>query len=131
MPLGDVTYQDAALDAVVDSWPGSGATYRYWFSDPQAEDDPTDVEIDVTVAGLSNAAFDPADWDAAADGAKTTTTAVALGTATDGLDDTIRFWGVVDSGGLVVYSDALDDPFGVNSGDSPTFSPQLSFGVAG
>lgn len=130
MPIGDVSYQNAGLDALVDSWPSSGATYRYWYSDPQAEDTPSDVEIDITAAGLSNADFDPTDWASASDGAKTTTAPVALGTATDDLDDTIRYWGVVDGSDLVVYSDALDDPIGVSSGDSPEFSPQIVFGLA-
>lgn len=130
MPLGDVSYQNAGLDDLVAGWPATGAVYTYWFSDPQAEDTPSDVEIDVTTAGLSNATFDPDDWAAAADGGKTTTAAVSLGTATSDLDDVIRYWGIVDSTGLIVYSDALDDPIGVSSGDTPAFSPQLSFGVA-
>jgi len=130
MPLGDVSYQNAALDDVVAGWPATGAVYTYWFSDPQAEDTPADVAIDVTDAGLSNAAFDPDDWAAATDGGKTTTAAVSLGTATSDLDDVIRYWGVVDSDGLVVYSDALDDPIGVSSGDVVSFSPTLSWGVA-
>lgn len=130
MPLGDVSYQNAGLDDLVAGWPATGAVYTYWFSDPQAEDTPSNVEIDITAAGLSNASFDPSDWATATDGGKTTTAAVSLGTATSDLDDVIRYWGIVDSTGLIVYSDALDDPIGVSSGDTPTFSPQLSFGVA-
>lgn len=127
MPLGDVTYQNDALDAVVDSWPASGADYRYWFSDPQAEVDPTDVEIDLTGTGLSNAAFDSSDWAAAASGAKSPTAPISLGTASADIDDRFNYWGVVDSGGLIVYSDVIDDPFGVNDGDTPAFTPQVTF----
>ena len=131
MPLGDVSYHNSTLDAVVDSWPATGAVYTYWWSDPQAEATPSDVEVDLTDTGLSNGDFDATDWADAADGAKTTTADIALGTATADIDDIIRYWGVVDSSGLIVYSDALDDPIGVTSGDTPSFSPQLSFGVSG
>ena len=130
MPLGDVSYQNAGLDDLVAGWPATGAVYTYWNSDPLAEDTPSDVEIDVTAAGLSNASFDPDDWAAATDGGKTTTAAVSLGTATDDLDDVIRYWGIVDSSDLIVYSDALDDSIGVSSGDVVSFSPTLSFGVS-
>lgn len=133
MPLGDVTYQNAALDAVVASWPASGATYRWWTSDPQLQDDPTDVEVDLSVAGLTNPAFDPADWAAAADGAITTTAPITIGTSTDALTDVGAYWGVVDSGGLIVYSDDLpdDDVLEVDeAGTDAEFSPVLTFGAA-
>lgn len=129
MPIVDVSYLNASLDAVVDAWPASGATYRYWLSDPTVATLPTDVEVDVTTAGLSNAAFDPADWAAAASGAKTTTAAVALGTSTTSLDDTITYWGIVDGTGLIVFYDFLDDPISVeDAGTVVDFSPSLSFG---
>jgi len=128
MPLGDVTYQDDALDAVVGSWPSSGATYRYWYSDPQAESDPTTVEIDLTGTGLSNGSFSAGAWASASGGAKATSSPISLGTATADIDDRFNYWGVVDSGGLIVYSDVIDEPFGVNDGDVVSFTPQLSWG---
>lgn len=136
MPLGDVTYQNDALDAVVDSWPPSGAVYALWTSNPQLEDDPADVEVDLSVAGLSNPAFDPSDWSAASGGGKSPTGPLALGTTTAALDDVGAYWGVKDSGGLIVYSDDLADSDQVvvtddDIGGSPTFTPStISFGDA-
>lgn len=133
MPLGDVSYQNAALDAVVDSWPSTGATYRLWTSDPQSEDDPTDVEVDLSVAGLTNPDFDPSDWASATLGGKTTSSAVSLGTSTAALDDVGAYWGVVDSDGLIVYSDDLPDDGQIvvtDAGTPASFTPTLSFGDA-
>lgn len=127
MPLGDVSYQNDAVDAVIGSWPASGAVYAYWSSDPQAEDDPTTVEIDLTSTGLSNGAFASSDWSAADDGASTAT--ISLGTATADIDDSFNFWGIKDSSGLIVYSDSIDDPFGVNDGDSVSFDATITFAV--
>lgn len=136
MPLGDVSYQNAALDAVVDSWPASGAVYAFWTSNPQLEDTPADVEVDLSVAGLTNPAFDSTDWAAATGGGKSLSSALALGTSTAALDDVGAYWGVKDSTGLVVYSDDLADDAQIvvtddDIGGSPTFDPgALSFGDA-
>jgi hypothetical protein len=125
MPLGDVSYQNDAVDAVIGSWPASGAVYAYWYSDPQAEDDPADVEIVLTSTGLSNGAFASSDWSSAADGASTAT--ISLGTATADIDDTFNYWGIKDGSGLIVYSDAIDDPFGVNNGDVVSLDAIITF----
>lgn len=131
MPLGDVSYQDAALDAVVDSWPGSGAVYAFWTSDPRLEVDPTDVEVDLSVAGLSNPAFDSSDWAAASGGGITPSAPIGLGTSTGPLDDVGAYWGVKDSGGLIVYSDDLADSDQIVVTEAATvvsFTPTISFG---
>lgn len=131
MPLGDVTYVNASLDAVVAAWPGSGATYRLFASDPTLQATPTDVEL-TSDGGYAPVAFDPADWASAVDGGKTTTAAVGFGTSTAAYSDVATFWGILDSGDLLVYSDFLDDPIEVDdTGAAVSFSPTLTFGDAG
>lgn len=130
MPLGDVSYVDAALDAVVASWPSSGATYRLYASDPQAATVPADVELD-SDGGYAPVAFAPADFASAADGTKARSTALDFGTTTAAYSDIAKFWAVVDSGGLIVYSDGLDDPIEVDdAGDPASFTPTLTFAGA-
>jgi len=128
MPLGDVTYQDAALDAVVGSWPASGAHYHLFVSDPALEPTPLDVEL-TSGGGYVAATFAPADFAAASGNAVATTAPVSFGTSTAAYDDTATFWGIVDSTGLLVFSNDLDDPIAVeNSGTVVTFTPAISFG---
>ena len=124
MPLGDVTYQDAALDAVVASWPASGAVYRLY------NDDPTlgGVELD-SDGGYAPVAFDPADWDAAADGVKQAT--VSFGTSTDSWSDSATWWAVVDGSDLFVYYAALADEAVIavdEAGTEVTLNPAIAFG---
>jgi hypothetical protein len=127
MPLGDVSYQDAALDAVVDSWPASGANYHLYASDPALEVDPTDVEL-TSDGGYAPVAFDSADWDAATSGLKSTTAAVDFGTSTAAWSDVATFWAVIDTGGLIVFSDFIDEPIEVDdTGTDASFTPSLSF----
>lgn len=127
MPLGDVSYVDAALDAIVDSWPGSGANYHLYASDPSIEVDPTTVEL-TSDGGYAPVAFDPSGWDASASGQKSTTAPVDFGTSTDAYSDVATFWAVVDSGGLIVFSDFIDEPIEVDEADSDaSFTPSLSF----
>lgn len=126
MPLGDTSYIDAALDAVVASWPATGATYNLYRSDPSIEATPSDVEL--AGSGYTPAAFDPAGWDAATDGGKSTTAAVSLGTSSDAYADLGTYWAVVDSSGLLVFSDALTEPIGAQAaGTVVAFTPTLTF----
>jgi hypothetical protein len=130
MPLGDDIYVDAALDAVVDSWPATGAAYHLYSSNPQLQADITDVEL-TSDGGYAAVTFDPADWAAASTGGKTTTADVSFGTSTGAYSDVAPYWGIVDSGGLLVFSDDLPDPIEVTaSGTVVGFSPTLSFGDA-
>jgi hypothetical protein len=127
MPLGDVSYVDAALDAVVDSWPASGATYHLYASDPQAATTPSDVELDSS-GGYAPVAFAPADFSAAASGMKARASALDFGTTTAAYSDIAKYWGIVDTGGLLVFSDAMDDPIEVDAaGDPAAFTPTLTF----
>ena len=127
MPLGDVTYQNASLDAVVDSWPASGAEYRLYSSDPSLATLLSDAEL-TSAGGYAPVAFAPADWADADAGSKTTTADVDFGTSTDAYSDTATYWAIVDSGDLIVYSDELDDPIAVGEASTAvSFSPTLSF----
>lgn len=131
MPIGD-TYLDDSLMGVVNSWPPTGATVRFWSADPTLQDDPTVVEVDLSVAGLTNPTFDPADW-ASTDGAAAPSSAYALGTSTAALDDVGAYWGVVDSTGVIVYSDDIassDQIVVTDAGTVVSFTPSLSFGAA-
>lgn len=126
MPLGDVTYVNAALDALVDSWPATGAVYALYESDPALETVPTDVEL--SGGGYTPPAFASADWDAATGGGKSTTVPVSFGTSTAAYTQTATYWAVVDSGGLLVFSDALTDPIDVDAaGTDVAFTPSLTF----
>jgi hypothetical protein len=127
MPLGDVSYVDAALDAVVASWPSTGATYNLYASDPQGVDDPTTVELDA-VGGYAPVAFAPSDFSSASAGVKVRSSALDFGTTTAAYSDIAKFWAVVDSAGLIVYSDALDEQIEVDeAGDPASFTPTLTF----
>lgn len=129
MPLGDVTYQDAALDAVVGSWPATGAHYHLFVSDPALEATALDVEL-TSGGGYAAATFAPADF-AAASGDATTAT-IDFGTSTDAYDEAAGWWGIVDSSGLLVYSDDLDSPVAVEgAGVTVTRDVTVAFGDAG
>lgn len=126
MPLGDA-YVDAALDAVVDSWPSSGATYRLYASDPTLATTPSDVELAAT-GGYAPAAFSPSNWAPSADDSKATTAPVSFGTSTGAYSDLATYWGVVDSGGSLVYSDELTQSINVSAaGIAVAFTPALAF----
>lgn len=132
MPLGDVTYQDAALDAVVASWPSSGATYRLFASDPTLATTPADVELTAT-GGYAPVAFSPSGWAAASGGSKTVTTPVSFGTSTGAYSDTAPYWGIVDGSGLLVYSDDLPNDQLVSvggTGTAVTIAPAIYFQAA-
>jgi hypothetical protein len=129
MPLGDVTYVNAALDAIVDSWPATLATYRLYASDPTLATLPGDVEL-TSDGGYAPVGFDPADWAAAVDGAKSPTAAVSFGTSSAAYSDVGTYWGIVDDAGLLVFSDDLPDAEVVEVDDAGTtvaFTPTLSF----
>lgn len=127
MPLGDVTYQNDALDAVVASWPATGATYRLYFDNPADAATPADVELGPD-GGYAPAAFSPSDWADADGGSKTTAPAVSFGTSMDAYSATATFWAVIDGSGAIVYYDALTDPIAVEgSGTATTFAPTLTF----
>lgn len=127
MPLGDVTYVDAALDAVVGSWPASGANYHLFVSDPALETVALDVEL-TSGGGYVAQAFAPADFDPAADSSVSTAAPVDFGTSTDAYDDTATYWGIVDGTGLLVFSNDLDDPIAViEAGTAVSFTPTLTF----
>jgi hypothetical protein len=127
MPLGDVSYVDAALDAVVDSWPASGATYRLYASDPQAAAAITDVELG-SDGGYAPVDFAPTDFSDAASGVKARSSALDFGTTTAAYSDIAKFWGVVDTAGLLVYSDDMANPIEVDTaGDPASFTPTLTF----
>jgi len=131
MPLGDVTYQNDSLDDLVGGWPATGAKYHLYTSDPALEDDPTDVELTST-GGYAAVDFDPSDWAAADDGTKSTTSPVSFGTATAEWSDVATYWAIVDSDGLIVFSDALTSPIGALGADfAPAFTPSLSFASDG
>lgn len=126
MPLGDVTYVNAALDALVGSWPATGALYRLYESDPALETVPASVEL--SGSGYTPPAFASAGWAAAADGGKATTSPVSFGTSTAAYTQTATYWAVVDSGGLLVFSDALTEPIDVPAaGTVVAFTPSLTF----
>ena len=130
MPLGDVTYVNAALDALVDSWPATDAAYHLYSSDPSLETTPSDVEL-TSDGGYAAVDFDPTDWADAASGTKTTTADVDFGTSTDAYSDTATYWAIVDTDGLIVFSDELDTPIAViESSTAVAFSPSLSFADA-
>jgi len=131
MPIGDA-YLDDSLMGVVGAWPATGAVYAFWSADPTLADDPTSVEVDLSVAGLTNPDFDPAGW-SAADGAAATTAALSLGTSTGALDDVGAYWGIKDSTGALVYSDDIADADQIvvtDSGTTVSFTPSLTFGAA-
>lgn len=130
MPLGDVSYVNAALDAVVGSWPSSGATYRLFSDDPAQEAVPTDVELAAT-GGYAPVTFSPSGWASASGGAKTTSSAVSFGTSTGAYSDVATYWGIYKSG-LLVYSDDLDgQQIEVGAtGTVVSFTPTLTFGDA-
>ena len=127
MPLGDVSYIDAALDDIVAGWPATGATYRLFFSDPQQQTTPTDVELGA-VGGYAPVTFAPSNFAAAASGSKSTTSPVSFGTSTAAYSDTARYWGILDGSGLLAFSDFLDDAIEVDdTGIAVSFTPTLLF----
>jgi len=127
MPLGDVTYVNAALDALVDSWPATGASYRLYASDPQAVDDPSTVELG-SDGGYAALDFAPTDFSDAASGLKSRSSALDFGTTTAAFSDIAKYWGITDTDGLLVFSDVMDDPIEVDAADDPaTFTPTLTF----
>jgi hypothetical protein len=127
MPIGDVSYQDAALDAVIGSWPASGANWHLFVSDPDVEATPLSVEL-TAGGGYAAVTFSPAGFDVATAGQAVTLAAVTFGTSTAAYDAVATYWGIVDATGLLVYSDELDTPIEVlAAGTTPAFTPALSF----
>jgi hypothetical protein len=127
MPIGDASYQDAALDAVIGSWPNSGANWHLFASDPSVETTPLTVEL-TSGGGYASVAFSPSDFGVAAADQAMTTSPVAFATSTDAYDSIATYWGIVDSTGLLVYSDELTEPIEVlAAGFVPAFTPALSF----
>lgn len=123
MPLGDVTYQDAALDAIIASWPATGAVYRIFDADPTT----TGVELP-SDGGYAPVAFTRSAWAAADAGLASTTDPVTLGTSTDGYGAVGTHWAITDSGGLLVYSAELDDELEVSEADTLVqFTPSIFF----
>lgn len=132
MPLGDVTYQNAALDAVVASWPSSGAKYHLYSGDPAQAALLSDVEL-TSDGGYAPVTFSPSGWASASGGSKTTTAAVSFGTSTGAYSDVATYWAVVDSSGRIVFSDDLDgqEVEVDDTGTTVAFTPTLNFSTAG
>lgn len=123
MPLGDVSYQDAALDAVVASWPSSGAEYALFVGDPLAGG----TELTST-GGYARVAFAPADLDAAADGAKAWAAPIDFGTSTGAWSDVATHFAIIDGSDLFVYTDDLPDEIAVDeTGTAVTATPAALF----
>ena len=121
MPLATTAAQDAALDAVVGTFPDDG-TYRLFTGIPT---DGGELSGD---GGYSPADHSTADWAAASGGVVATTAPVSLGTSTDAYADTAFYWAICDSAGAVVYWDELTSPISVTaSGTVVEFTPRLFF----
>jgi hypothetical protein len=127
MPLGDVSYVNAALDALVASWPSSGAHYHLFVSDPAPETTALTVEL-TSGGGYAAVTFSPSDWASASGGSITTTAPVSWGTSTAAYDDIATYWGIVDGSGLLVFSDSLDTPVEVDGASvAVARTPTISF----
>ena len=129
MPLGD-SYQAAGLDAVVASWPSSGARYALFDDVPVAAGG---AGVELSGAGYTSPAFASSGWSAASGDAKTVTAAISFGTSTGAYASVGTHWAVVDSGGALVFWDDLsaDQVVEVSaSGSAVTISPTLSFADA-
>ena len=121
MPLATTTAQDAALDAVVATFPDDG-TYRLFTGIPTSGGELT------SDGGYAPADHSTADWAAASDGAVTTAAPVSFGTSTDAYADTAFYWAICDSSGAVVYWDLLPAPISVTAaGTAVKFTPILYF----
>lgn len=119
MPLGDATYQAAALDAVIASWPTT-ATYRLFTGDPTLGG----VELAAT-GGYAPATFSPSDWTTS--GVSSTAT-ISFGTSTAAYADTATYWALVDTSGAIVYYDDLTPEVDIpDFGYDVTISPSLFF----
>lgn len=126
MPLG-AGYVDTALDAIVASWPSTGAEYRLYASDPTLAALPGDVEL-TSDGGYAGVAFAPADFASASGNAKPTTAPIVFPTPTDAWSDVATFWGIIDGSDALVYSNDLDTPIAVDeAGADASFTPTLSF----
>lgn len=131
MPIGP-DYVDGSLDDMVNGWPATGAVYAWWTADPLLQADPSTVEVDLSVGGLTNPDFAPTDYSDSSGGVKSAAAAISVGTSTAALDDVGTYWGIKDSGGSIVYSDDLTDDAILEvdeSGDAVSFTPpNLTFG---
>lgn len=129
MPLGDA-YVDAALDAVVGSWPASGGKWRLYASDPRLATVPSDVEL-ASTGGYAAQSFAPSDFAAASGDAKTVGSPISFGTSTDAYSDVAPYWGITSSDpDDLVFSDDLppDQIVEVDeAATSVTIAPTLSF----
>lgn len=126
MPLGDVSYMNAALNAVVASFPATGAKWRLYTSDPALEVTPSTVELAAT-GGYAGVTFAPAQFGTASADLVQTSSPVSFGTSSAAWSDVATFW-AIEKAGLLVYSDALDTPIAVDAaGVAVAFTPGLSF----
>lgn len=122
MPLATTAAQNAALDAVVGTFPATGATYRLYTDVPALA-----TEL-ASAGGYAPVAFVPAGWAAAVDGAKSTTAAVSFGTSTDAWSDVATYWAIADAAGNPLYFDLLPEQIAVGaSGTAVSFQPALYF----
>lgn len=118
MPFATTAAQNAALDAVVATFP-DGGTYRLY--------DASLVEL-TSDGGYAPADHSTADWAAATGGQVTTTLPVSFGTSTDAYSDAASYWGIADSLGVLVYYDLLDEQIAVGaSGTAVSFQPTLFY----
>jgi hypothetical protein len=121
MPFATTAAADAALDAVVATFPDDG-TYRLYFDTPSLT---TELTAD---GGYLPAAHGIADWAAASAGVVTTAAPVSFGTSTDAYSDVATWWGIADAAGNPVYYDLLPDQVGVYAaGTVVEFTPALFF----
>lgn len=118
MPLATTAAQNAALNAVVGTFPDDG-TYRLYDGDL--------VEL-TSDGGYAPAAHSLTDWAASSDGAVSTTVPVSFGTSTDAYSDAASYWGIADAAGALVYYDLLPEQIAVGaSGTAVSFQPALYF----
>ena len=118
MPLATTAAQNAALDAVVGTFPDDG-TYRLY--------DASLVEL-TSDGGYAPADHSLTDWAASNAGTKTTAAPVSFGTSTDAYSDVAYYWGVADSSGALVYYDLLPEQIAVGAaGTGVGFSPVLFY----
>jgi hypothetical protein len=116
MPIGTQETQNQILDAWLGTGRAAGCPDEYaiegWYDDPL-----DDGAEEADFAGYLAATWDAADWDAAADGEKETSSLVSLGTPTADDAGRVRYFVLRNTtSGQIAFSDALDEPAEVIDG---------------